>query len=154
MTIASKKIYISFIVFFISFNLSSSEEENITAPGQIWELVAKSNKLEHHNSKILFYFSRDAFHTYLGRRGGKVSVVDTRNIQRLNKGNKIKIIKAIHNGNELVPIKSELKVFIKTNTKNFSVTAGDKNLEVKKNEKNNYEFTILKELKKYKISFI
>ena len=31
----------------------------------------------------------------------KVSVVDTRNIQRLNKGNKIKIIKAIHNGNVL-----------------------------------------------------
>jgi hypothetical protein len=101
MTNAARKIYISFIVFFISFNLSSSEEENITAPGQIWELVAKSNKLEHHNSKILFYFSRDAFHTYLGRRGGKVSVVDTRNIQRLNKGNKIKIIKAIHNGNVL-----------------------------------------------------
>ena len=101
MTNASKKFYISFIVFFISFNLSSSEEENITAPGQIWELVAKSNKLEHHNSKILFYFSRDAFHTYLGRRGGKVSVVDTRNIQRLNKGNKIKIIKAKHNGNVL-----------------------------------------------------
>ena len=100
MTNASKKIYISFIVFFISSNLSSSEEENVTAPGQIWELVA-SNKLEHHNSKILFYFSRDAFHTYLGRRGGKVSVVDTRNIQRLNKGNKIKIIKAKHNGNVL-----------------------------------------------------
>ena len=101
MTNASKKIYISFIIFFISSNLSSSEEESVTAPGQIWELVAKSNKLEHHNSKILFYFSRDAFHTYLGRRGGKVSVVDTRNIQRLNKGNKIKIIKAKHNGNVL-----------------------------------------------------
>lgn len=101
MTSAAKKIYISFFVFFISSNLSSSEEENITAPGQIWELVAKSNKLEHHNSKILFYFSRDAFHAYLGRRGGKVSVVDTRNIQRLNKGNKIKIINAKHNGNVL-----------------------------------------------------
>ena len=101
MTNASKKIYISFVVFLISFNLSSAEKENITAPGQIWELVKKSNKLEHHNSKILFYFSRDAFHTYLGRRGGKVSVVDTRNIQRLNKGNKIKIIKAKHNGNVL-----------------------------------------------------
>ncbi len=46
---------------------------------------------------------------------------------------------------ELVPIKSELKVFIKTNTKNFSVTEGDKNLEVKKNEKNNYEFSLLLE---------
>ena len=101
MTNTSIKIYISFLVFFISFNLISAEEENITAPGQIWELVTKSNKLEHHNSKILFYFSRDAFHTYLGRRGGKVSVVDTRNIQRLNKGNKIKIIKAKHNGNVL-----------------------------------------------------
>ena len=44
---------------------------------------------------------------------------------------------------EIVPIKSELKVFIKSNKRNFSVLEGDKILEVKKNEKNNYEFSLL-----------
>ena len=44
---------------------------------------------------------------------------------------------------EIVPIKSELKVFIKSNKKNFSVMEGDKTLEVKKNEKYNYEFSLL-----------
>ncbi|MDA9708167.1 DUF4175 domain-containing protein [Alphaproteobacteria bacterium] len=44
---------------------------------------------------------------------------------------------------QLVPVKSELKVFIKTNTKNFSVIEGGKNLELKNNEKNNYEFSLL-----------
>ena len=46
---------------------------------------------------------------------------------------------------EIVPIKSELKVFIKSNKKNFSVMEGDNNLEVKKNEKNNYELSLLLE---------
>ena len=44
---------------------------------------------------------------------------------------------------EIAPIKSELKVFIKTNKKNFSVIEGAQALEVKKNEKNNYEFSLL-----------
>ncbi len=44
---------------------------------------------------------------------------------------------------EIVPIKSELKIFIKSNKKNFSVMEGDKTLEVKKNEKNNYELSLL-----------
>ena len=44
---------------------------------------------------------------------------------------------------EIVPIKSELKVFIKSNKKNFSVMEGNKTLEVKKNGKNNYELGLL-----------
>ena len=44
---------------------------------------------------------------------------------------------------EIVPIKSELKVFIKSNKKNFSVMENNKTLEAKKNEKNNYEFSLL-----------
>ena len=44
---------------------------------------------------------------------------------------------------EIVPIKSELKVFIKSNKKKFSVIDSGKPLEVKKNEKNNYEFSLL-----------
>ncbi len=44
---------------------------------------------------------------------------------------------------EVVPINSELKVFIKSNKKNFSVEEREKPLEVKRNEKNNYEFSLL-----------
>ncbi len=46
---------------------------------------------------------------------------------------------------EIVPIKSELKVFIKSNKRNFSVIEGDKVLKVKENEKDNYEFNLLLE---------
>ena len=44
---------------------------------------------------------------------------------------------------EIVPIKSELKVFIKSNKRNFSVIEGGKALKVKENEKDNYEFSLL-----------
>ena len=44
---------------------------------------------------------------------------------------------------EIVPINSKLKVFIKSNKKNFSAIESDKKLEVKNNEKNNYEFSSL-----------
>ncbi len=44
---------------------------------------------------------------------------------------------------EIIPIKSELKVFINSNKKNFSIMEGDKALEVKKNENNNYELSLL-----------
>ena len=46
---------------------------------------------------------------------------------------------------EIVPIKSELKVFIKSNKRNFSVIEDGKPLKVKKNEKDNYEFSLLLE---------
>ena len=49
---------------------------------------------------------------------------------------------------ELIPIKSELKVFIKSNKENFSVIENDKYLKVKKNEKDSYELNLLLEKNK------
>ncbi len=46
---------------------------------------------------------------------------------------------------ELMPIKSLLKVFIKSNKKNFSVKENEKTLKIKKNDKNNYELSLLLE---------
>ena len=38
---------------------------------------------------------------HYGRRGGEVAVIDTRNLVRLNKGDRIQIIKSRHQGNVL-----------------------------------------------------
>ncbi len=46
---------------------------------------------------------------------------------------------------EIIPNKSELKIFIKSNKKNFSVIEGGELLEVKENKKYNYELSLLLE---------
>jgi len=51
------------------------------------------------NSKVLYYFSIDAFNTYQARKFNdwdQFSIVDGRNLVRLNKGDRIKIIKPKH----------------------------------------------------------
>ena len=46
---------------------------------------------------------------------------------------------------EYIPIKSEIKIFIRTNSKNFFLKENNESLEVKKNNKDNYETALLLE---------
>ena len=67
--------------------------------GQIWSLESKSNRLSISNSEVLFFFSNDAYNTYQARRFSdwdQFSIVDGRDLVRLNTGDKIKIIKPKH----------------------------------------------------------
>ena len=67
--------------------------------GQIWSLESKSNRLSISNSEVLFFFSNDAYNTYQARRFSdwdQFSIVDGRDLVRLNTGDKIKIIKSKH----------------------------------------------------------
>ena len=52
----------------LSNDLLSDDHENIIKLGQTWSLEAKSNKLSVGNSKVLFFFSNDAFNTYQARK--------------------------------------------------------------------------------------
>ena len=67
--------------------------------GQIWSLETRSNKLSVGNSKVLYFFSNDAYNTYEARRFSdwdQFSVIDSKNLVRLNTGDKIEILKSKH----------------------------------------------------------
>ena len=86
------------IIFFIAFNLNATEKKTIEQ-GQTWSLIKKSNKLSQHNSKVLYFFLNDAYSTYQARRFNdwtEFSITDGRNLVRLNKGDRIKIVKSKH----------------------------------------------------------
>ena len=88
----------SLIIFFIAFNLNATEKKTIEQ-GQTWSLIKKSNKLSPHNSKVLYFFLNDAYSTYQARRFNdwtEFSITDGRNLVRLNKGDRIKIVKSKH----------------------------------------------------------
>ena len=67
--------------------------------GKHGPLEKRSTKFSPTNSKVLYYFSIDAFNTYQARKFNdwdQFSIVDGRNLVRLNKGDRIKIIKPKH----------------------------------------------------------
>tara|TARA_B100001057_G_scaffold419602_1_gene439469 strand:+ start:6567 stop:6965 length:399 start_codon:yes stop_codon:yes gene_type:complete len=67
--------------------------------GQTWSLEARSNKNSLSNSKVLYYLSHDAYSTYQARifsDWDRFSFIDSRNLVRLNKGDRIKILKTRH----------------------------------------------------------
>ena len=93
------KIFTILGVMLFTFNLSASNEEISVEQGQTWSLIKKSNKLSLHNSKVLYFFSTDAYNTYQARKfndWNEFSITDSRNLVRLNKGDRIKIMNSKH----------------------------------------------------------
>ena len=93
------KIFTILGVMLFTFNLSASNEEISVEQGQTWSLIKKRNKLSLHNSKVLYFFSTDAYNTYQARKfndWNEFSVTDSRNLVRLNKGDRIKIMNSKH----------------------------------------------------------
>ena len=77
----------------------NATEKKTIEQGQTWSLIKKSNKLSPHNSKVLYFFLNDAYSTYQARRFNdwtEFSITDGRNLVRLNKGDRIKIVKSKH----------------------------------------------------------
>ena len=67
--------------------------------GQKWSLEKKSNKLSPANSKVLYFFSTDAYNTYYARifsDWSSMTIVDGRNLVRLNTGDQIEVIQPRH----------------------------------------------------------
>ena len=80
-------------------DVNSENNEIIIEEGQTWALEKRSTKFSPTNSKVLYYFSIDALNTYQARKYNdwdQFSIVDGRNLVRLNKGDRIKIIKPKH----------------------------------------------------------
>jgi|TARA_B100001769_G_C21927485_1_gene499956 hypothetical protein len=93
-----KQITTSLLLIFSLDSIANSDNLDIKT-GQIWSLESKSNRLSTSNSEVLFFFSNDAYNTYQARRFSdwdQFSIVDGRDLVRLNTGDKIKIIKSKH----------------------------------------------------------
>jgi len=90
-----KKILYAPLIFLISYAHTDEKVSHDIEKGQIWSLEAKSNKLSVGNSKVLYFFPNDAYNTYRARRFSdwdRFSIVDGRNLVRLNKGDRVEIL--------------------------------------------------------------
>ena len=94
----NKLILLTFIFPF--FHLLNAEDISPTIEqGQTWYLESRSNKLTPSNSKVLYFFSNDAYNTYQARifsDWDRFSIIDSRNLVRLNKGDRVEILKSKH----------------------------------------------------------
>tara|TARA_B100001121_G_scaffold288568_1_gene286774 strand:+ start:10 stop:414 length:405 start_codon:yes stop_codon:yes gene_type:complete len=94
----NKFILLTFI--FSYFQILIAEDISPTIEqGQTWYLESRSNKLTPSNSKVLYFFSNDAYNTYQARifsDWDRFSVIDSRNLVRLNKGDRVEILKSKH----------------------------------------------------------
>ena len=86
------------IIFSLIFNINNlfSNQEYLINKGDIWVLDSRSNRLSS-DSKVLYYMPNDAYNTLHARTFGNwdiFSVVDSRDLQRLNKGDSIKILES------------------------------------------------------------
>ena len=92
------KYFLSFL-FLFSLEIISEDITSINI-GEEWFLDSRSNKLSPTNSKVLYFMPNDAYHTYRARQFGDwdvFSIVDDRNLERLNKGDVIQIVEPSFN---------------------------------------------------------
>ena len=91
-----KKIIIfTSLIILISFDINADSDEVVIEAGQKWSLEKRSNKLSPANSKVLYFFSTDAYNTYYARifsDWSSMTVVDGRNVVRLKTGDQIEVI--------------------------------------------------------------
>ena len=129
------KYLLSFI--FLASSQCSADDIEINI-GQEWLLDSRSSKLSYNNSKVLYFMPSDAYNTFSARQFEDwdiFSIVDDRNLERLNKGDIIKIVGTSYN-------KAIYKVTLMNGfnkNKDFYVIAEDlikyyKPLKEKKNE--------------------
>ena len=94
----NKFILLTFI--FSYFQILIAEDISPTIEqGQTWYLESRSNKLTPSNSKVLYFFSNDAYNTYQARifsDWDRFSIIDSRNLVRLNTGDRVEILNSKH----------------------------------------------------------
>ena len=94
-----KKLTLYSLLFFVSPFFLGDENIMAVEPGQTWYLDVRSNKSSFSNSKVLYFFSADAYNTYRARKFSDwdtFSIIDSRNLVRLNKGDRVRVIKSKH----------------------------------------------------------
>lgn len=96
-----KKILLSF-VFILILPVLGLDETKVQkpSPGDIWQLETRSSRLSNSGSEVLYYLPSDAYNTYRARKFNdwdEFSVVDSRDIEKLNTGDKIQILESKFN---------------------------------------------------------
>ena len=99
--ICMKKILLSF-VFILILPVLGLDETKVQKPslGDIWQLETRSSRLSNSGSEVLYYLPSDAYNTYRARKFNdwdEFSVVDSRDIEKLNTGYKIQILESKFN---------------------------------------------------------
>ena len=99
--ICMKKILLSFVFILILPVLGLDETKmQKPSPGDIWQLETRSSRLSNSGSEVLYYLPSDAYNTYRARKFNdwdEFSVVDSRDIEKLNTGDKIQILESKFN---------------------------------------------------------
>lgn len=95
------KILLSF-VFILILPVLGLDETKVQkpSPGDIWQLETRSSRLSNSGSEVLYYLPSDAYNTYRARKFNdwdEFSVVDSRDIEKLNTGYKIQILESKFN---------------------------------------------------------
>ena len=93
----SNKLCIFLSLLMISYVFGDDENILEVETGQTWSLESRSNKLSVGNSKVLYFFPNDAYNTYRARKFSDwdtFSIVDARNLVRLNTGDRVEIIES------------------------------------------------------------
>ena len=96
-----RKTLLSF-VFILILPVLGLDETKVQKPslGDIWQLETRSSRLSNSDSEVLYYLPSDAYNTYRARKFNdwdEFSVVDSRDIEKLNTGYKIQILESKFN---------------------------------------------------------
>ena len=94
----TKFILLTFIFSFTSI-FDAKDTQPIIEEGQTWYLESRSNKLTPSNSKVLYFFSNDAYNVLQARLFSdwdRFSIIDSKNLVRLNTGDRVEILKSKH----------------------------------------------------------
>jgi len=92
----------------IQENILSKNNEIAIVPDQEWILVTRSSNFPYVGEPLYMYYT-DALNTYRAREYNEWDVfalVDSRNLERIKKDSKIKIVEMVHN-NKIVKVKSK-----------------------------------------------
>ena len=93
------KVFIILSILLVPNMHSYVNETSKIEIGQTWSLETRSNKSSIGDSEVLYFFSNDAYNTYQARRFSdwdRFSIVDGRNLVRLNTGDRVEILKSKH----------------------------------------------------------
>ena len=93
------KVFIILAILLAPNMHSYDSETSKIEIGQTWSLETRSNKSSIGDSEVLYFFSNDAYNTYQARRFSdwdRFSIVDGRNLVRLNTGDRVEILKSKH----------------------------------------------------------
>ena len=94
----TKFILLTFIFSFASI-FDAKDAQPLIEEGQTWYLESRSNKLTPSNSKVLYFFSNDAYNVLQARLFSdwdRFSIIDSKNLVRLNTGDRVEILKSKH----------------------------------------------------------